>query len=211
MSHKRDLLAQLRRQLGFLQRSSASYDAGYLDEAIRIALTLRVLFHDTKNSRSLLRQLGRRDIQLLSSVEPFGPNVVYAQGMGKTVIHAAHSGSSGAFVPNLGPYEGAHLLSLDRWWQQVVLIQGGRQVQRVQLILAAANKDGGAHVDPALTPEYEALAAEGAFGHFHFKDALGERSWPVVNAHFVFLRQIGQEVLLSPELFAIAGTGDVAV
>jgi hypothetical protein len=81
----------------------------------------------------------------------------------------------------------------------------------VQLILAAADKDGGAHVDPALTPEYEALSAEGAFGQFHAKDALGERSWPVVNAHFIFLRQIGQEILLSFELFAIAATGDVAL
>jgi hypothetical protein len=204
MSAKPDLRVQLARQLTFLRRSCESFDAGHTDESVRIAVVLRVLFHDTKRSRSLLKQMRRCNIQLLSSCPPLERGLVYFQGLGLTRIHASHGGSTAAFVPNLGPYKDARLIPFESWWQQVVMIMGAHRINRAQLVLAAANKDGGAHVDPDLTPEYEALSSPGMLGRFEVKDALGERSSPVTDAHFVFLRQIGQEVLLSHELTELA-------
>jgi hypothetical protein len=81
----------------------------------------------------------------------------------------------------------------------------GKSVRRVQLILSAANQDGGAHVDPELSPEYERLATAGALGHYSIKDSQGLRAGPIIDAHFVFLRQIGQEVLLSNDLRCLTG------
>ncbi len=52
-----DLLALLCEQLSFLRASAAAYDAGTEEEAKRLATTIRVLFHDTKASKSLLHQL----------------------------------------------------------------------------------------------------------------------------------------------------------
>jgi hypothetical protein len=50
-----DFRAHLKRQLGYLERSCASYDSGYKDEAIRIATIIRVLMHNTGATTSLLK------------------------------------------------------------------------------------------------------------------------------------------------------------
>src|SRR6266545_3514326 len=50
----RYMRSQLQRQLGFLKRSCEDFDAGQHDEGLRIAVSLRVLFHDTSASTSLL-------------------------------------------------------------------------------------------------------------------------------------------------------------
>jgi hypothetical protein len=42
-----DVQVHLNEQLGFLERSVAAFDQGYEDEAKRLAVTLRVLLHDT--------------------------------------------------------------------------------------------------------------------------------------------------------------------
>jgi hypothetical protein len=205
MSKPQDLSGHLARQLSFLSRSCQGYDAGFSDEAVRIAVVLRVLFHDTKRSKSLLRQMRRRDIHLISTCPPLTPNLVYFQGLGQTKVHASYSASTVEFVPDLGPYKDARLMPLDEWWQQVIMISDGKSVRRVQLILSAANQDGGAHVDPELSPEYERLATAGALGHYSIKDSQGLRAGPIIDAHFVFLRQIGQEVLLSNDLRCLTG------
>jgi len=64
------LTQQLRRQLGYLERSAARYDSGQLDEGIRIATTIRVLVHDTRNSTSLLSHLGAKSIAFATTAKP---------------------------------------------------------------------------------------------------------------------------------------------
>ena len=55
-----DLLAYLAEQRAFLQSSAAQYDQGFVAEAKRLAVTIRVLVHDNPGSGSvsLLEQLG---------------------------------------------------------------------------------------------------------------------------------------------------------
>jgi hypothetical protein len=65
-----DLQAHLDEQLGFLERSAAAFDQGYEDEAKRLAVTLRVLLHETTQSHSLLVQLGRRHGAFLDTALP---------------------------------------------------------------------------------------------------------------------------------------------
>jgi hypothetical protein len=38
---------KLREQLGFIERSAQGYDEGHEEEALRLATTMRVSFHDT--------------------------------------------------------------------------------------------------------------------------------------------------------------------
>ena len=47
-----------REQMQFFRSSSAAYDAGNTTEALRLAVSLRVLLHDTPQSTSILSQLG---------------------------------------------------------------------------------------------------------------------------------------------------------
>lgn len=65
-----DLQRHLNEQLGFLERSTASFDQGYEDEAKRLAVTLRVLLHETAQSHSLLGQLGRRQGAFVDTALP---------------------------------------------------------------------------------------------------------------------------------------------
>lgn len=45
----------------YLRSSAASFDAGYEPEAKRMAVSLRVLLHDTPQSISVFKQLGLKD------------------------------------------------------------------------------------------------------------------------------------------------------
>ncbi len=56
-----ELQRHLKRQLKFLEKSSIEYDNGNFDEALRIAVALRVLFHDTKSSTSIFNYLEQKD------------------------------------------------------------------------------------------------------------------------------------------------------
>ena len=71
---------------------------------------------------------------------------------------------------------------------------------RKSIVLAAANKDGGAHVDQTLTPEYEELQ-KGLYSFAKY-DA---NAIEIPDHQFLALRVFAQELLNSPELLAIAG------
>jgi hypothetical protein len=73
-----------------------------------------------------------------------------------------------------------------------VIVIEGKHISRRALILAAANKDGGAHVDSILPPEYESLK-----NGFWTDDDTGQL---ISSHHALCLRQLGFELLNSPEL-----------
>jgi len=189
----------LEQQLGFLRRSCDSYDDGYTDEAIRIATTIRVLIHDTKSSTSLLKHLGALNIKLSSTVMGNHlPNAVMLMGMGRLRIVG---GGSTTWEAATAPDAIKTQLTVSDWWNQIVYILGKNQASRKTLILAAANKDGGAHVDATLTTEYESLMNTGQRGFFHYSPTNETHNFqPVMDAHLVYLRQMGFEILSSPEL-----------
>ncbi|WP_455243739.1 hypothetical protein [Petrachloros mirabilis] len=79
-----------------------------------------------------------------------------------------------------------------------------QRITRKDIVLAAANKDGGAHVDAKLTKEYQALARDGAVGSFVYQTQGQRTEAPIQGAHLVSLRQLGYELLHSPELTSLA-------
>src|SRR5215203_4924840 len=76
---KQELEALLDEQIGFLERSAAAFDDGKDGEAKRLAVTLRVLLHDAKNSHSLLGQLGRKQNFVDTALE-FNPENLLTHG-----------------------------------------------------------------------------------------------------------------------------------
>lgn len=192
-----DIREQLRRQLGFLERTCASFDAGYRDEAIRIAVCLRILFHDTRSSTSVLKHLSAKDISILSTVRPRDD---FDRLMGWDGIGGGF-GPSGR-VPKLGRSSYSSAIPLADWWDQIIFLPApGVFTRRRDLVLTAANKDGGAHVDAALTPEYESVIKM-----WNISGPEGVPLGPAQETHFYALRQLGYEVLNSPELVRL---GDV--
>ncbi len=63
-----DFKNQLRRQILFLQNSCRLYDEGHFEEAIRLAVALRVMLHDTDKSTSLLNHLAAKSIFMLDEL-----------------------------------------------------------------------------------------------------------------------------------------------
>ncbi len=195
---------QLRRQIGFLQRSAEAFDAGYIDEAVRIATTIRVLVHNTASSVSLLKHLNATNISLLSSCESASPNSLLYMGLGVQQVKNEGGTIKATYVPL---FDGPMKISVpvSEWWDMVVYVLGsGARLSRKHIVLTAANKDGGAHVDSALTPEYEALAQHGALGYFLSSVGGNTNEEPFTDAHFVAVRQMAYELLNSPELLRCA-------
>lgn len=197
----------LGRQLGFLRRSCRSYDEGFPDEAIRIATVIRVLVHDTANCTSLLTHLNARTIKILDSgsppVEPSSPGGrVFGFRFG--MIRPTPLG--GEFAPNLALDPGfIRFLVVADWWDQE-LISGleGRTYTRRSIVLSAADKDGGAHVDRRLDADYEALAEDGSLATFYVQAPEGTIERGTRDVHLACLRQMGNELLHSPELLELA-------
>lgn len=193
-----DFVHHLQRQLGFLENSCASYDAGHHSEAIRIATVIRVLLHDTGKSTSLLRHLAATDIQLLSTTFDPPSWAFHFMGLGQF-------GGGRGYVPQLGDGPINTLIPVTTWWNQVVMVIDRTRITRRDLVLGAANKDGGAHVDTNLTAEYEALATDGVVGSLIYRMSDdSEVAAPIQGAHLLSLRQLGYELLHSPALLDLA-------
>jgi hypothetical protein len=206
-----DFKAALGRQLGFLSRSCQSFDAGFHDEAIRIAQCLRVLMHNTKMQRSILAHMGAKNIMLTSTcldiasklADPnslaFGSRPRMFNGMGRVSI-----GPDGSqYFPKLGGGMFRYDLPVENWWLQTVFIlDPDTWVSRKNVVLSAADKDGGAHVDSTLTPYCERLIESGDPGYFADEHGL---QTPISGHHYVALRQMGYELLSSPALIALCG------
>ena len=164
--------AHLQRQLQFLRKSAEAFDQGHLAEAVRIATAARIILHQTSRSTSLLHQLGADSIPLLTTssgplVNSGGPNPW--DGMSGFSYDGAalfQAGPSGTYYgPKLGGGPPAGELPAPDWWRQVVFALDPSAVySRRDVILGAANQDGGAHVDPVLDAKYEQMAYTRNYG-----------------------------------------------
>ena len=187
--------------------------SGFRDESIRIAVVLRVLFHNTKHSTSLITHLGAQNIKLASTCHDIFANIpgmksisdmkkydVLFRGMGVVKI----GGRIPEFVPKLDSSGIESHLNINQWLEQIVWVINRDQIlKRKTIILSAANKDGGAHVDDKLTPEYESLSADGAAGVFYGKISGQKFRQEITDAHYVSLRQMAFEVLNSNDLMKL--------
>ena len=191
----------LQKQLRFLAHSCDSFDAGFRDEAVRVATTIRVLVHQTKASTSLLKHLNATTINLLSTTDDAPPDTLHKMSMGTISI-----GSDGVkYFPTLG--EGGYVahVPVSKWWDQVVIVTDRGRLSRRKIVLAAANQDGGAHVDAKLDPEYRALAEAGFAGTAFRSTGEVHTETALEGTHHICLRQMGYELLNSPELVRLAG------
>jgi hypothetical protein len=198
VAYQIDLRRKLREQLQHLANSCASYDLGHKSEAIRIATVVRVLVHDTTSSTSLLSHLNAKGILLLSTVigKP-DPAMKYFHGMG---MARQHRDGQRELIPSFAlPL--STLIPADTWWNETVFVlEAGEVLTRKSIVLAAANQDGGTHVDLNINSGYRALATDGAAGTYMHDTGAGYVLRYASDAHLVALRQMGFELLNSSDL-----------
>ena len=185
-----ELSEQLRDQIAFIRTSCALFDGGSVREAKRIATHIRILVHDTRNSHSLLMQLGYKNtLQFMSRAIVNRPsNLGPYHGLLNLKLGRAIS-----YEPKLQT-EAARAMPFEDWWNEHALKDAdGTLYSRKDLVLFVADTDGGAHVDPEMDEAYEKLSRE---NHVGLQVAVGGRpiQWhenPVLPS----LRQIGHEIL----------------
>jgi hypothetical protein len=159
-----ELLDALEAQLGFLRLSSQSFDKGAEREGVRIATVVRTLVHTTRNSLGLLDQLAIK--QTLRCPQTANRDV--RQAMWRHQLWFDGEQMRACYTP-IGHERVAEApwVPFDEWWEQLVLEDAeGNQFTRKRFILLAANKDGGAHVDPALPDPLAALNLRNSGGWF---------------------------------------------
>ena len=198
--------AQLARQLEFLRRSATAFDSGCADEGIRIATSLRVLFHQTKGQTSLVSHLGKPDVPLLDSAVPPQPiteRTLWYDGVGEYRLPANGAPS---YRPRLDAGTTPEFVAVPEWWNRTIYVRAPQiRLTRSRLVLLAADKDGGAHVDATLPPEYIAVTLPGAAGFGSGPNGNGmQLVLPFRDLHLVCLRQMAYEVLNSPALNELA-------
>lgn len=74
------LQSNFKDQIEFLNASAAAFDAGHEGEAKRLAVTIRVLLHDTDQSHSLMDQLGIKNRDYVDTSFPFDPKNLATHG-----------------------------------------------------------------------------------------------------------------------------------
>jgi hypothetical protein len=157
-----DMKARLRDQLGFLQRSAEAFDAGNTAEAIRIATVLRVIFHQTRKSTSLLTHLNATSISVRSKAGPeSSTGARRVAGWSLAVLHIFPGGS--ILAPICEPQNIDTMVKVNVWWTMVFAVIDGAEYKRRDLVLWAANKDGGAHVADVIPTDYAKIRVRGAF------------------------------------------------
>jgi len=201
-----DIPAEIRKQLNFIISSCRLYDDGRYEEAIRIAVAARVLFHNTNHSTAIIGgHHPAKNLKLLSTTafKP-GPAWQNSHFLGFLGLFP----SIGGFKPLLDQSARKENIAWQHWWSRepiMALNKTQESITRETLILACANKDGGAHVDQNKPGEYERLETGlgiEIIGRFQGKNH--DERIKLRYANLAALRQIGYESLSSEALTHLA-------
>jgi hypothetical protein len=173
MATQRDragLLVLLEENLSFLKASAAAFDGGFSAEAKRLAVSMRVLLHDTNQSHSLLDQLGvKSQMKFIDTAEHINPRNLLASAAGLVMMQVT-TGVGASYIPlvdtiPLPPGRIHPPADFDPWWtQNIARNSDGTLWSRSKFVLTMANKEGGAHVDRNLNAAYESLANHNGLG-----------------------------------------------
>ncbi len=182
-----DLLAE---QIQFLEASADAFDRGCEGEAKRLAVTARVLLHDTRQSHSLLGQLERKDLSLWDTALALDPcNVMTHSGL----VFIAMGDPNPKYVAMLDDVPRLRQTPFDEWWNSAVFSDSQQNtLSRKDLVLTAANQDGGAHVDTALDEIYARLSKDNSMGWVYTD---GRGASPLPGPERAAIRQIAHELL----------------
>jgi hypothetical protein len=145
----RELFEHLEKQSTILRSEVETYRKGNLSIAVKIAGTLRTIFYRSQTSTPLLPDLSNK----------YGIELKFAgrnqDGLDEYVVLY-----TGFTVGNRDPVFDAPFLipkSFADYWNEVVYIEGQVRYYRRQIVLWAANKLGGDHVDPQIPNELQHL------------------------------------------------------
>jgi hypothetical protein len=180
------------------------YDRGNDIIALSIAAAIRVLVHDTRSSTSLLTHLSRKNAQYLNS-NFRNPREAVHLGLVRRINVGVNDGKGGEakYWPLCDeryfatPTDHFIFVPFEDWWNDRIFENHKSHLTRKDLVLAIADKDGGAHFDKEVEERYDDFRKSWSGG----SNLVGRRSRmkreydniPIYPA----VRQIGYELLHS--------------
>jgi hypothetical protein len=161
---KRFLREKLAEQRHLLHKSINEFVCGDLAEAVRLAIAMRVLVHETGRNKPLLGHLTRNYLELEILDRSPAKEEKLPPGVAKSVVMSVPisvkvSGKGVFLNPDLDRQSYSPSI-LGKWWTRYSLILPGLGgFSRKEIVLGLADKEGGAHVDVDLPDRYRQLMA----------------------------------------------------
>ena len=190
---KSDLVIQLDDCLETLKNFNQIYDSGQYSISKDIAVKLRMLFHSTQHSKSLISQLKLEDIPYVDTADKYDPrNLLTHHGLLMLTFH-----KNGDLSPQLA-LSNLKYTFFNNWWNLDIIISDQKKnlFTRSEIILNLANTDGGAHVDPELKESYFDISRSNSIGwKVHNRSTKVDKS--INNPIPPSIRQISYETILT--------------
>jgi hypothetical protein len=211
---QKDFMKHLQTKIKRMKEDCKIFDSGDEDIFLELAVKLRVLLHNTNNQTSVLKHLGKENIDFYNSVY----NEYYKDSK-EQIRHIGHYnglantqyGKKLKWVPlcytfnNFVPKK----IPFDKWWTEQTVMSDLTKVEykRKDIVLLVSDKDGGAHIDKKLPDDYAKITRENALGWEFERDGkkiLQGNPFPAC------IRQIAGEVLetIKSEFFGTLGRND---
>ena len=191
---KEDLVRAFGRNLKFLKELLSVYTEKDRDAAILLAVVLRTLLHDGERERrggsvSLLKQLGKKDIEFVDTVKEGPLSNPYDSYRGLTSLKAS-AGRGLMHFPMLEMSRDKRMIKFDEYWNEVVIVDDKKnEFTRKDIVKYIADQGGGAHEDPELDEKYFELSRKGSHG---WMEGGGN---PVLGLELATTAQIAYEIL----------------
>lgn len=171
---KRFYLKALEDQRHLLRDAISGMSGGDLTRALNVATAIRVLVHETGNSKPLLQsiQSNYRALRIPLRLPP--PPAVCPPGINAITFYCPISAavSTSGVVSLIATIDAKDYKesTLGEWWGDAcMLLPGIGRVMRKELVLGLANKEGGAHVDERMPAKYR-LLMESKFINFKINE-----------------------------------------
>tara|TARA_Y100001963_G_scaffold148356_1_gene226107 strand:- start:36 stop:833 length:798 start_codon:yes stop_codon:yes gene_type:complete len=186
-----ELQEHLTDQLQFIESSITSFDNGFEGEIKRLAVSVRVLVHDTGKSTSLLTLLRQKNVDFIDTSIPFDENNKMTHS-GLVQMSLGNRASKALPLLDDGPF--SRMASFELWWNGIVFVDKDRnEFSRKDIVLSLSNKEGGAHVDKKLDRKYSDLRKNNSLGWIDV--AADGKKTPSADQVPATMRQIAHETL----------------
>src|SRR6266576_332435 len=144
----------LRAQYARLKDALDGFYSGKEVQALNVAITLRVLVHETSNGKSLLSRLDTNYWDLTIQHRPLNPKAVFDLSVS---LQIGGDGTKRIVRSNFGS-PSYQLVPLRQWWNDDYQPLGRTRLSKRAIVLNVADKDGGAHVDSKVPDSHATLS-----------------------------------------------------
>jgi len=201
------IIRNLSDQLRVLANSCIEFDKGYEEFGREICTKLRVIFHQTTSSHSILNQLQMEDQLFQTSIQ--SKVMFWMKNSDQEVISNQYfllkevmswDGRPFSNFPHLDDIDEYKALKFEDWWKEIVCKYSDKTLTRRQLVLLFSNKLGGAHLEPNLNKneaDIHSLTSEVLFFQYFNNDGTPKKD--TMSPYLATARQIAHETLRSFE------------